>query len=113
MNHTFPTFQYLINRAIMTGRKRREMEVRNTRLVDLRSGVEAVPATQATHPSNSNKVTNISVSINTSTRDSFLISSSTVRATSREEISTSVRITRQLAFLPQQPTRIAKQFQRK
>jgi hypothetical protein len=26
MNHTFPTFQHLINRAIMTERKRREME---------------------------------------------------------------------------------------
>jgi hypothetical protein len=26
MNHTFPTFQHLIERAIMTGRKRREME---------------------------------------------------------------------------------------
>jgi hypothetical protein len=26
MNHTFPTFQHLIDRAIMTERKRREME---------------------------------------------------------------------------------------
>jgi hypothetical protein len=26
MNHTFPTFQHLIDRAIMTERKRKEME---------------------------------------------------------------------------------------
>jgi hypothetical protein len=26
MNHTFPTFQHLINRAIMTEKKRKEME---------------------------------------------------------------------------------------
>jgi hypothetical protein len=26
MNHTFPTFQHLIDRAIMTQRKRKEME---------------------------------------------------------------------------------------
>jgi hypothetical protein len=45
MNHTFPSFQHLIDRAIMTERKRREMEDRNTRLVDLRLGVAAVLAT--------------------------------------------------------------------
>jgi hypothetical protein len=38
----------------------------------------------------------------------FSNSNSTVRTPNREEISTSVRITRQLAFLPQQPARIAK-----
>jgi hypothetical protein len=38
-------------------------------------------------------------------------SSSTVKTTSREEISTSVRPTRHLAFLPQQPTRTTQQLQ--
>jgi hypothetical protein len=32
MNHTFPTFQHLIDRAIMTERKRREMEDRNHKI---------------------------------------------------------------------------------
>jgi hypothetical protein len=80
-------------------------------LVDLRPRVAVVPATQATHPSNSSKVTSISISASTSTKGSFLSSrSSTVRTPNLEEISTSVRITRQLAFLPQQLTRMAKQL---
>jgi hypothetical protein len=85
--------------------------------VDLRSGVAVIPATQETHPSNSSKVTstNTSVSISTSTKGSFLSSSSssTVRTLNREETSTNVKITRQLAFLPQHLTRMAKQLQRK
>jgi hypothetical protein len=81
-------------------------------------GVAAVLATQATHLSHSNKVTSTNTSISVkissnSTRDSFLSSSSTVRITSREEINTSVRATRQPFFLPQQPTRTTKQRQRK
>jgi hypothetical protein len=71
--------------------------------VDLRPGVAVILATQATHHNNSSKVTNISVSLSTSTstRGSFLSSSSsTVRTLSREEISTSVRTTSLLAFLP-------------
>jgi hypothetical protein len=41
---------------------------------------------------------------------SFLSSSSIVRAPNLEEISTSLRTTRQLAFLPHHPTRMAKQL---
>jgi hypothetical protein len=93
------------------------MEDKNARLVDLRSGVAAVPATQATHLSNSSKVTSTSISVRTSsssTRGSFLNNSSIiVRTTSREEINISVRATRHPAFLPQQPTRTAKQLQHK
>jgi hypothetical protein len=33
MNHTFPTFQHLINRAMMTEKKRTEMETESARLV--------------------------------------------------------------------------------
>jgi hypothetical protein len=103
MNHTFPTFQHLIDRAIMTKRKRREMEDKNARLVDLRLGVTVVLATQATHLSNSSQVTSTSISVrtsNSSTRGSSLSSNSTVRALSQEEINTSVRATKQLVFLP-------------
>jgi hypothetical protein len=32
MNHTFPTFQHLIDRAIMTERKRRDMEDRKHKI---------------------------------------------------------------------------------
>jgi hypothetical protein len=71
-------------------------------------GVVAVLATQATHLSHSSKVTSTS-----STRGSFLSSSSIVRITSREEINISVRATRQPVFLPKQPTRITKQRHRK
>jgi hypothetical protein len=77
--------------------------------VDLRPGVAVVPATQATRLSSSSKVTlkvtSISVSTSSNTRGSFLSSSSIVRTTRKEEISTSARTTRHLAFLPQQPTR--------
>ena len=78
-------------------------------------GVAVVLATQATHLSHSSKVTSISVRINnSSTRGSFLSSiSSTVRTTSKEEINTNVRATRQPVFLPLQPTRTIKQRQLK
>jgi hypothetical protein len=79
-------------------------------------GVAAILATQATHLSHSSKVTRTSISVRTnssSTRGSFLSSNITVRTTSKEEINTSVRSTRQPVFLPQQPTRITKQRQHK
>jgi hypothetical protein len=112
MNHTFPTFQHLIDRAIMTERKRQEMEDRKRKIGGSQAGSSSRPATQATHHINSIKVTSTSISVNTSTstRGSFLSSSSssTIRTPCREEISNSVRTTRQLAFLPQHPTRMAK-----
>jgi hypothetical protein len=84
--------------------------------VDLRLGVAVVLATQATYLSHSSKVTSTRISVRTSsssTRGSFLSSSSTIRITSKEEINTSIRATRQPVFLPQQPTRTTKQRQRK
>ena len=80
----------------------------NARLVDLRLGVAAVLATQSTHLNSSSKVTSIS---NNSTKDSSLSCSSTVKTTHKEEICTSTRTTRHLAFLSQQPTRTTKQLQ--
>jgi hypothetical protein len=38
MNHTFPTFQHLIDRAIMTERKRKEMEDRKCKISGPQSG---------------------------------------------------------------------------
>jgi hypothetical protein len=38
MNHTFPTFQHLINRAIMTERKRKEMEDRKRKISGPQTG---------------------------------------------------------------------------
>jgi hypothetical protein len=38
MNHTFPTFQHLIDRAIMTERKRKEMEDRKRKISGPQSG---------------------------------------------------------------------------
>jgi hypothetical protein len=85
--------------------------------VDLRLGVAAVLATQATHLSHSSNITSTSISVRTnssSTRGSFLSSSSsTVRIASKEEINTNVRATRQPVFLPQQTTRTIKQRQLK
>jgi hypothetical protein len=102
MNHTFPTFQHMIDRAIMTERRRREMEDRKHK----------IGGSQAGSSSHSSKVTNTSISFKTSsssTRGSFLSSSSnTVRITSREEINISIRATRHLVFLPQQLTRTTK-----
>jgi hypothetical protein len=46
MNHTFPTFQHLIDRAIMTERKRREMEDRKCKIGGSQAGVVVVPAMQ-------------------------------------------------------------------
>jgi hypothetical protein len=102
MNHTFPAFQHLIDRAIMTKRSTERWRTGNTRLVDLRPGVAVVPATQATYLSSSSKVTSTSISVSTSTsiRGSSLSSSSTVRTTNNEEIHSSARAIRHLAFLP-------------
>jgi hypothetical protein len=43
MNHTFPTFQHLIDRAIMTARKRREME-------DMKRKIGGSQAGNSSHP---------------------------------------------------------------
>jgi hypothetical protein len=43
MNHTFPTFQHLIDRAIMTERKRREMEDRKRKIGGPQAGSSSHP----------------------------------------------------------------------
>jgi hypothetical protein len=113
MTHTFPTFQHLIDRAIMTERKHREMEDRKHKIGGSPAGSSSRPRYSSNPPQHLSKDTSTSINVRISsniTRGSFLSSSSTVRTTSREEISISVRATRHLAFLPQQPTRTTKQL---
>jgi hypothetical protein len=43
MNHTFPTFQHLIDRAIMTERKRKDMEDRTRKMSGPQSGSNSHP----------------------------------------------------------------------
>jgi hypothetical protein len=50
MNHTFPTFQHLIDRAIMTERKHQEME-------DRKRKIGAPQAGSSSHPRYSGKIT--------------------------------------------------------
>jgi hypothetical protein len=92
MNHIFPTFQHLINRAIMTVKKRKEMEVASARLVDLNLGATITPVSRATHLSSSSKI-------------SARLSSSIARIVRQEEVSSRDRISRHLVLLPQQLTR--------
>jgi hypothetical protein len=116
MNHTFPTFHHLIDRAIMTERKRREMEDRKRKIGGPQVGSSSRPCYLGNPPQPFKQVTSTSISVRTShssTRGSFLINSSTIRTTNKEEINTSVRATRQPVFLPQQPTRAIKQRQLK
>jgi hypothetical protein len=50
MNHTFSTFHHLINRAVMTERKHREMEDRKHKIIGSQAGSSFHPATQAIPP---------------------------------------------------------------
>jgi hypothetical protein len=43
MNHTFPTFQHLIDRAIMTERKRQDMEDRKRKIGGPQAGSSSHP----------------------------------------------------------------------
>jgi hypothetical protein len=84
--------------------------------VDRRPGAAVVPVSQAIHPSSSSRVTlrDTSVHINSNYRGSTLNSSSSTASTAnQEETSIRGRVVRHLAFLPQQPNRIARQNQRK
>jgi hypothetical protein len=50
MNHTFPTFQHLIDRAIMTERKRREMEDRKHKIGGSQVGSSSRPCYSGNPP---------------------------------------------------------------
>jgi hypothetical protein len=108
MNHTFPTFQHLIDRAIMIEKKRKEMED-PARLVDLSLGATIAPVSQATHISGSSR---ISACLISRFRGSTLsISNSVARTVSQEEVNSRGRISVHLVFLTQQLTKAIKQPQ--
>src|SRR5688572_16569298 len=109
MNHTFPTFQHLIDRAIMTEKRRKEMEDRKRKIGGPQPGSSNRPSFFSTHLSSSSR---ISVRLSSSFRGSILSTSSRiVRTIRKEEVSSRGRISRHLASPPQQPTRVVKQPQ--
>jgi hypothetical protein len=110
MNHTFPTFQHLIDRAIMTERKCKEMEDRKRKISGPQPGSSNRLVSRAIHLSSSDR-TNTHLS-SSSLRSSTLSTSSRIaRTISQEEVSSRGRISRPLIFLPQQPNRTLKQHQ--
>jgi hypothetical protein len=109
MNHTFPTFQHLIDRAIMTEKKRKEMEDRKRKIGGPQPGGSNRPRFSGNPPSSSSR---ISARLSSSFRGSTpSISSRIARIVRQEEVSSRGRISRHLASPPQQPTRAIKQPQ--
>jgi hypothetical protein len=100
MNHIFPTFQHLIDRAIMTERKRKEMEDRKRKISGPQPGSSNRPRFSGNHLSSSSSKGSI---LSTSIR--------IVRTISQEEVSFRGRIGRHLVFLPQQTSRTVRQHQ--
>jgi hypothetical protein len=104
MNHTFPTFQHLIDRAIMTEKKRKDMEDRNRKI----SGPQPRSINRPHFSGNSpqqfrqNQRPPQQQQFRGSTPST---SSRIVRTISQEEVSSRGRISRHLVFPPQQPTR--------
>jgi hypothetical protein len=56
MKHTFPTFQHLIDRAIMTEKKRKEMEDRKRKIGGPQPGSSNRPVSQATRLTSSSRI---------------------------------------------------------
>jgi hypothetical protein len=109
MNHTFPTFQHLIDRAIMTEKKHKEMEERKRKIGGPQPGSSNRLVSQATHLSSSDRT---SAHLNNNTfRGSTLSTSSRIARTISQEVSSRGRISRHFVSLPQQPTRTVKQHQ--
>jgi hypothetical protein len=114
MNHTFPTFHRLINRAIMNERKCRAMEDQKHRIDGPQSGSSSCPRFSGNPPSNSSRVTlkgtktSINVSINSSSRGSSLSrSSSTLAQPTRRK---SVPKAEHLGTLPSCPSHQSEQL---
>jgi hypothetical protein len=104
MSHTFPTFQYLIDRAIMTKRKCREMEDTKRKIGGSQAGSSSRPRYSGNPPQQFKQGHQHQHQRQHQHQQHFRgnslsSSSSTIRTTSKEEISTSGRTTRHLAFL--------------
>jgi hypothetical protein len=78
MNYTFPTFQHLIDRAIMTEKNARRWRIASARLVDLNLEAAIAPVSQATCLNSSSR---ISVRLSNSFRGSTLSTSSRIART--------------------------------
>jgi hypothetical protein len=110
MNHTFPTFQHLIDRAIMTKRKRKEMEDRKRKISGPQPGSSSRPRFSGNQPHSSGR-TSVHLSSISSFKGSILsISTRTVRAIS-QEVNFRGRISKHLVCLPQQTSRTIRQHQ--
>jgi hypothetical protein len=100
MNHTFLTFRHLIDRAIMTERKHKEMEDRKHKISGPQPGSSNRPRFSGNPPQSSGR-TSVHLSIN-SFKGSILSTSIRIARTIRqEEVSSRGRISRHLIFLPQ------------
>jgi hypothetical protein len=110
MNHTFPTFQHLIDRAIMTEKKRKKWRITSVRSVDLSLEAAIALVSQAIHLSGSGR-TSAHLSSSSSKGSILSTSSRIARTISQEEVSSRGRISRHLASPPQQPTRAVRQHQ--
>jgi hypothetical protein len=98
MNHTFPTFQYLIDRAIMTEKKRKEMEDRKCKIGGPQPGSSNRPRFSGNPPQQFRQ--NQRPPQQQFQRQYSSISSSTARTVRQEEVSSRGRISRHLVFLP-------------
>jgi hypothetical protein len=108
MNHTFLTFQHLIDRAIMTERKRKEMEDRQRKISGPQLEAAIVLVSQAINLSSSGRT---SVHLSISSFKGSILSTRIARTISQEEVSFRDRISRHLVFLPQQTSRTVRQRQ--
>jgi hypothetical protein len=104
MNHTFPMFQHLIDRAIMTERKRKEMEDHKRKISGPQLEAAIALVSQAINLSSSGR-TSVHLSSNSSKGSILSTSIRIARAISQEEVSSRGRISRHLVFLPQQTSR--------
>jgi hypothetical protein len=109
MNHIFPTFQHLIDRAIMTEKKHKDMEDRKRKIGGPQPGSNNRPRFSGNSPQHSSR---ISARLSNSFRGNTpSINSRIARTVRQEEVSCRGRINRHLASPPQQPTRAVKQPQ--
>jgi hypothetical protein len=119
MNHTFPTFQHLINMAIMTERKHREMDDMKHKIGGPHVGSSSRPHYSGNPPQQfkqgyQHQHQHQRQNQQQQYKRQFPQQQQQYRQNNQqEEINISVRATRHPAFLPQQPTRTTKQHQRK
>jgi hypothetical protein len=111
MNHTFPTFQHLIDKAIMTERKRKEMEDRKRKISGPQPGSSNRPRFSGNQPQQFRQNQRHLNSISSSKGSILSTSIRIVRTISQEEVSFRGRISRHLVFLPQQTSRTVRQHQ--